>query len=68
MLAEKLEVEVNMLKNEGDGIEDIKVETNTVTYDRMHAAKLVKEVNALFAGGNLSEADKDAVMFALQEA
>ena len=32
------------------------------------AEQLVKEVSGLFAGGELSEADKDAVMRALQEA
>jgi len=32
------------------------------------AAQLVKDVSAFFAGGELSESDKDAVMRALQEA
>jgi transcriptional regulator with XRE-family HTH domain len=32
------------------------------------AERLIKDVSAVFAGGELSEADKDAVMRALQEA
>ena len=35
---------------------------------RLGAEELVKEASGLFAGGNLSEADKDAVMRALQDA
>lgn len=38
-------------------------------YRGKHGAKqLIAEVSGLFAGGDLSEADKDAVMRALQEA
>lgn len=84
-LAEVLDVDVNALKNEGDGIEDIdsaqggKNEPKVTSFvmfaggdgpsaERLQAAKLVSQVNALFAGGSLSETDKDAVMLALQEA
>jgi len=35
---------------------------------KLGAQQLVEEVSGLFAGGGLSEADKDAVMQALQEA
>lgn len=38
------------------------------TKDRRYAEKLVSEVTAMFAGGELSEADRDNVMQAIQEA
>jgi len=38
------------------------------TRGKRGAERLVEEVGALFAGGELSEADKDAVMRALQDA
>lgn len=46
--------------------------TQTVTQpspgSRQYADDLIQQVSGLFAGGHLSETDKDAVMRALQEA
>lgn len=67
LLAEVLEVNVNELKNEND---DFVSEAKEIYGARgaIQAEELIKDAHALFAGGELSEADKENVMMALQEA
>lgn len=66
-LADILGVDVNYLRNEGD--EFITSARQKYGYrGAKQAEELVAEVGGLFAGGDLSEEDKDAVMQALQQA
>ncbi|MBZ2174358.1 helix-turn-helix domain-containing protein [Schnuerera sp. xch1] len=66
-LANILDVDVNYLRNEGD----IFITSASEKYGyrgAKQAEELVTEIGGLFAGGELSESDKDAVMQALQQA
>ena len=66
-LANILDVDVNYLRNEGD--EFIARANERYGYrGAKQAEELVAEIGGLFAGGELSESDKDAVMQALQQA
>ena len=66
-LAHILDVDVNYLRNEGD--EFITSARQKYGYrGAKQAEEIVAEVTGLFAGGELSEEDKDAVMKALQQA
>ena len=66
-LAHILDVDVNYLRNEGD--EFITSARQKYGYrGAKQAEEIVAEVTGLFAGGELSEEDKDAVMQALQQA
>lgn len=66
-LADILDVDVNDLRNEGD--EFITMASENYGYrGAKQAEELVAEIGGLFAGGELSETDKDAVMRALQQA
>jgi len=66
-LANILDVDVNYLRNEGD--EFITRASERYGYrGAKQAEELVAEIGGLFAGGELSESDKDAVMQALQQA
>lgn len=67
LLAEALDVNINLLKNEND---DFVSEAKEVYGARgaAQAEELIKDAHALFAGGELSDADKENVMLALQEA
>ena len=66
-LAHILDVDVNYLRNEGD--EFITSARHKYGYrGAKQAEEIVAEVTGLFAGGELSEEDKDAVMKALQQA
>lgn len=66
-LAHILDVDVNYLRNEGD--EFITSARQMYGYrGAKQAEEIVAEVTGLFAGGELSEEDKDAVMQALQQA
>lgn len=66
-LAHILDVDVNYLRNEGD--EFISSARQKYGYrGAKQAEEIVAEVTGLFAGGELSEEDKDAVMQALQQA
>ena len=66
-LADILDVDVNYLRNEGDDF--ITLANQKYGYHgAKQAEKLVAEIGGLFAGGELSETDKDAVMRSLQEA
>ncbi len=60
MLAEFFNVSVEYLTSEDDNMPDGK--------SMFSAATLVNEVAALFAGGSLSEEDKDLAMRVIQEA
>ena len=66
-LAEVLGVDINYLMTED---EDFVVDASAKYGARgaKHAEQLISEVHGLFAGGELSEADKDGVMKALQQA
>lgn len=65
-LADILRVDVNYLRNEGD--EFITSARQKYGYrGAKQAEELVAEVGGLFAGGDLSEENKDAVMQALQQ-
>lgn len=66
-LAHILDVDVNYLRNEGD--EFITSARQKYGYrGAKQAEEIVAEVTGLFAGGELSEEDKDSVMQALQQA
>ncbi len=69
-MAELFEVPVNYLLVEND--EEVAVDkevTGTETRSiQAQAQQLIDQASAMFAGGSLSEEDKDAVMRALQEA
>ncbi|SHE90267.1 Transcriptional regulator, contains XRE-family HTH domain [Tissierella praeacuta DSM 18095] len=66
-LANILDVDVHYLRNEGD--EFITRASEKYGYrGAKQAEELVAEIGGLFAGGELSESDKDAVMQALQQA
>lgn len=66
-LANILDVDVNYLRNEDD--EFITRASERYGYrGAKQAEELVAEIGGLFAGGELSESDKDAVMQALQQA
>ena len=66
-LANILDVDVNYLRNEGDVF--ITRASEKYSYrGAKQAEELVTEIGGLFAGGELSESDKDAVMQALQQA
>lgn len=66
-LADILDIDVNYLRNEGD--EFITMASENYGYrGAKQAEKLVAEIGGLFAGGELTETDKDAVMQALQQA
>ena len=66
-IAKFFEVSINELMNEED--EFIAEANKRGGYRGKRGAKqLIAEVSGLFAGGSLSESDKDAVMRALQEA
>ena len=62
-----LKVDVCELKNEG---EDFVFEAKAKygTRGAAQAESLIRDAHALFAGGELSDADKEGVMLALQEA
>ncbi|UZT82388.1 helix-turn-helix domain-containing protein [Caproicibacterium sp. BJN0003] len=66
-LAEVLGVDINYLMTED---EDFVVDASAKYGARgaKQAEQLISEVHGLFAGGELSEADKDGVMKALQQA
>lgn len=66
-LANILDADVNYLRNEGD---DFITRANQRYGYRgaKQAEELVAEIGGLFAGGELSESDKDAVMRSLQQA
>ncbi len=66
-LAEVLGVDINYLMTED---EDFVVDASAKYGARgaKQAEQLISEVHSLFAGGELSEADKDGVMKALQQA
>ena len=60
-------MDVNYLRNEGD--EFITKASQKYGYrGAKQAEELVTEIGGLFAGGELSESDKDTVMQALQQA
>lgn len=62
-----IDVDLNYLRNEGD--EFITKASQRYGYrGAKQAEELVTEIGGLFAGGELSESDKDAVMQALQQA
>lgn len=67
VLAAILGVNVNDLKNESD---DFIAQAGEMYGSRgaSQAESLIKDAHALFAGGELSDADKDGVMLALQDA
>lgn len=67
VLAEILGVNVNDLKNESD---DFIAQAGEMYGSRgaSQAESLIKDAHALFAGGELSDTDKDGVMLALQDA
>lgn len=65
-LGEILNVNPNYLIIEEDKTNDI--EKSPLENINVDAKRIISEVNALFAGGQLSSKDKDAVMRALQEA
>ncbi len=67
ILADILDVDVNYLRNEDD--EFITMANQKYGYrGAKQAEELVTQIGGLFAGGELSESDKDAVMQALQKA
>lgn len=66
-LADILKVDVNYLRNEDD--EFITMASQKYGYrGAKQAEELVAQIGGLFAGGELSESDKDAVMQSLQKA
>jgi len=66
-LAQYFEVDINYLLTEDeDFIEDASEKYGP--RGKRQAERLVAELSGMFAGGELSEADKDAVMIALQKA
>ena len=65
-IASTLEVNINYLLNEDDDF--IITSGELFGYKgKKGAEKLLADANALFAGGELAEEDKDALMFALQQ-
>lgn len=66
-LAEVLDVNVNYLLSEDEEFV-ASVEESYGRRGARQAQELVSEISGLFAGGELSEKDKDAVMRALQDA
>ena len=67
VLADILDVDVNYLRNEDD--EFITMAGQKYGYrGAKQAEELVAQIGGLFAGGELSESDKDAVMQSLQKA
>ena len=66
-MAKFFKVGVSFLMDEQDEF-IAKAEEQGGRRGKLGAKKLVEEVSGLFAGGELSETDKDAVMEALQEA
>jgi transcriptional regulator with XRE-family HTH domain len=65
-LAEVLGVEVNYLMTEDEEFM-LDATAKYGTRGARQAEQLISEVHGLFAGGELSESDKDAVMKALQQ-
>lgn len=69
-MAELFEVPVNYLLVEND--EEVAVDKEVPSTEtrsiQAQAQQLIDQASAMFAGGSLSEEDKDAVMRALQEA
>ena len=66
-MAELFGVSISFLMDEqNESSADAQVQK--LKYGTFRADKLVEEISGLFAGRKLSEADKDAVMEALQEA
>lgn len=66
-LANILDADVNYLRNEGD----VFITNARQKYGyrgAKQAEELIADIGGLFAGGELSEADKDAVMQSLQQA
>lgn len=68
-IAEYFNVPADFLKTD-NGDEDFEAAAEYAygSGGRIQADKLVREISGLFAGGKLSENDRDAVMLALQEA
>ena len=65
-IATTLDVNINYLLNEDDDF--IITSQELFGYSgKKGAEKILADVNALFAGGELAEEDKDALMFAIQQ-
>lgn len=72
-LSELFRVDKNALLMEDASAGEISMASRGAAFDqagegRAEAERLVREVSAMFAGGSLTEADRDAVMRALQDA
>ena len=63
-MAKYFEVSISFLMDEQN---ESPMNVQELKYGTPRADRLVKEISDLFAGGELSQADKDAVMEALQE-
>ena len=66
-IAELFEVSISFLMDEQNEL-STDAQVQELKYGTLRADKLVAEISSLFAGGELSETNKDAVMEALQEA
>ena len=62
-IAEFFKVSISFLLDEQHG-----AQAHEGKFGVLRAEQLIEEISGLFAGGELSETDKDAVMEALQEA
>ena len=66
-LAAALNVNVNYLLSEDDAFV-VKAGEKYGTEGALQAKRLIEEVNGLFSGGEMDEADMDEMMLAIQEA